>query len=70
MNCFNKKNQHVGNLQVVDRTSVDWDMDAVTKWCPKCGAVVVDKEYDCRVVGTYAKMRFPEVTRRALKNEN
>jgi hypothetical protein len=52
----------------MDRTSVDWDFDAVTYWCPKCGACAVYKEYDSRVVGDYAKMRFPEITRKALKN--
>jgi hypothetical protein len=52
----------------MDRTSVDWDFDAVTYWCPKCGACAVYKEYDGRVVGDYAKMRFPEITRKALKN--
>jgi predicted RNA-binding Zn-ribbon protein involved in translation (DUF1610 family) len=70
MGCFNDKNQHIGRLVELDRTSVDWDVDAVTRWCPECGAVVVDKEYDCRIVGYYAKMRFPEITRRALTNES
>jgi predicted RNA-binding Zn-ribbon protein involved in translation (DUF1610 family) len=68
MSCFNEKNQHIGKLVIMDRTSVDWDFDAVTYWCPKCGACAVYKEYDGRVVGDYAKMRFPEITRKALKN--
>jgi len=70
MSCFNEKNEHIGSLIELDRTSVTYDEDAVTRWCPKCGAVRVDHEYDCRIVGHYSKMRFPEITIKAVKNAN
>lgn len=42
--------------------------DAVVSWCPWCGAVVVDEEYDGRVnPGKYGRMRFPIVTARAIR---
>ena len=66
--CFNEKGQHIGRLVELDRTAVTYDDDAVTRWCPECGAVVVDHEYDCRIVGYYARMRFPNITRKGLKN--
>lgn len=35
--------------------------DAVVRWCPKCGAVVVDEDFDGRThPGAYMSMRFPE----------
>lgn len=37
-----------------------WNTESVVKWCPECGAVVVDTELDGRVVpGNVARMRFP-----------
>ncbi len=34
--------------------------DAVVRWCNKCGAVVVDEDYDGRThPGSYVAMRFP-----------
>jgi len=69
MSCFNEKNQHIGKLVEFDRTRVTEDEDAVTRWCPRCGACVVDHEVDNRVVGHYTKMRFPDITKRALKND-
>ena len=67
MNCFNEKNQHIGRLVELDRTAITQDEDAVTRWCAKCGACVVDHEIDCRLVGHYTKMHFPEITRKELK---
>jgi hypothetical protein len=33
----------------------------VIRWCPDCGAVVVDLEIDGRLVGHSTRMRFPEL---------
>jgi hypothetical protein len=68
--CFNSKNQHIGKLVELDRTAITYDEDVVTRWCPECGAVVVDHEYDCRIIGHYSKMRFPNITRRALNEKH
>jgi hypothetical protein len=68
MKCFNEKNQHIGPLKELDRTEITYDEDVVVKWCPQCGATVVDHEYDCRVVGNFTKMVFPAITRKALKD--
>lgn len=67
LKCFNEKNQHIGNLVVLDRTASGPNDNAVTKWCPLCGAVVVDHENDNRVVGQYSPMRFSQITRNCLK---
>jgi len=69
MNCYNEKNQHIGNLETLARFNIDGfnDKDAVVQWCPECGAVVIYKEYDCRMAGNYVKMKFPIITRKALK---
>jgi len=45
MSCFNEKNQHIGKLVEFDRTRVTEDEDAVTRWCPRCGACVVDHDF-------------------------
>lgn len=43
----------------------EYDGDAVAKWCPDCGAVVVDRVIDGRVSpGGIKKMRFPKSARR------
>jgi len=35
--------------------------DYVTRWCTKCGAIVIDLDYDGRTLpGEGMKMRFPE----------
>jgi valyl-tRNA synthetase len=44
------------------RSSNSYDVDAVVRWCPDCGAVVVDEEYDGRVLaGSIMKMAFPKM---------
>lgn len=35
--------------------------DKVVRWCPNCGAVVVDEDFEGRILpGRYTKMRFPK----------
>lgn len=67
MNCFNKKNQHIGKLETLISIDTGWNCEASIKWCPQCGAARVDRISDGRRFGDYVKMRFPEITRRALK---
>jgi valyl-tRNA synthetase len=48
-------------LVEVSRTNVTWDVVDVVRWCPDCGAIVVDVEIDGRVSpGEVMKMRFPK----------
>ena len=67
MSCFNKKNQHVGDLKTL-RSFTHLDTESVVRWCPKCGAVVIDREVDGRLMGSVVKMKFPDITKRALKS--
>jgi len=67
--CFNEKNQHIGKLERLVTVPCGWsgEADLVVNWCPACGAVVVDEEVDGRCMGYFVKMKFPEITRKALK---
>lgn len=68
MTCFNEKNQHIGKLEklITIPAELGYDVDAVVRWCKYCGAVVVDKEVDNRVMGRYVDMKFPNITKKAL----
>ena len=68
MACFDKNNKHIGKLKELNAFDLIWDCEASVKWCPKCGAVVIDRLVDGRRMGTYTDMHFPEITRKALKN--
>lgn len=68
MSCFDKNNKHIGKLETLDKFTINWDAEAVVRWCPRCGAVVIDKEYDGRIMGKYSEMQFPEITRKGLRN--
>lgn len=47
----------------ISRTGLSFDRDEVVRWCPKCGAVVVDMDYDNRTSpGYYKKIEYPEIT--------
>lgn len=67
MSCFNEKNQHIGNLDTLRRFT-HLDTESVVRWCSKCGAVVIDREVDGRRMGCVVNMKFPNITRKALKN--
>jgi hypothetical protein len=66
MKCFNDEKQHIGDLQTLFNFG-GIDTDRVLKWCPVCGAVVVDLMVDNRRMGTVVRMQFPEITKNALK---
>lgn len=61
MNCFNEKNEHIGSLIEIARFDGDDPIsESVVRWCPQCGAVVVDIECDGRIYpGRVRKMQFP-----------
>lgn len=45
-------------------TISDGFIDQVVRWCPDCGAIVVDEDCDNRVYpGACMKMRFPKLAR-------
>jgi hypothetical protein len=66
MTCFNEKNQHIGSLKVLRRFT-HLDTESVVRWCPECGAVVIDREVDGRSMGCIVDMKFPEITKNRLK---
>ena len=47
------------HLQEISRSS-DGFVDKVVRWCPDCGAIVIDMECDGRIYpGRYKKMMIP-----------
>lgn len=66
MTCFNKKHQHIGRLKTLIDIDTGWNCSASVRWCPRCGATVVDRISDGRIFGHYVNMQFPEIT----KNSN
>lgn len=48
----------------------NYDEENVVRWCPTCGAVVVDKEIDGRVFpGTIRKLQAPQLAINFAKNK-
>lgn len=49
-----------GPLKAIYWNGTD-DEAAVVRWCPQCGAVVVDTDFDGRTnPGAIMKMKFPQ----------
>lgn len=41
------------------------DEEKVVRWCPECGAVVVDMDYDNRTnAGYYKELQYPNITKK------
>jgi hypothetical protein len=60
MDCINTESKHIGPLTELRRISIDVMTDEVVRWCPTCGAVVVDTEVDGRLQrGSIVAMQFP-----------
>lgn len=60
LNCHTEKCGE-DSLVAIFSTPNGYDTDAVVRWCYKCGAVVVDVDYDGRIkIGGIMHMRFPE----------
>lgn len=52
-------------LKEIFRSGCEDDIQSVVRWCPDCGAVVVDGELDGRVrAGAVMPMRFPASAKR------
>jgi valyl-tRNA synthetase len=52
------------DLTVIARYDVGYRTEEVIKWCPDCGAIVIDSETDGRVnAGNVVPMRFPRKDR-------
>lgn len=50
------------DLIVIDSKTHDGMSIEVIRWCPNCGAIVIDKESDGRLnPGAIMKMRFPKL---------
>ena len=50
-------------FKVITSNSCGFDTEEVVRWCPKCGAIVVDMDYDNRTKpGYYKKIQYPEIT--------
>lgn len=66
INCQNGKHP----LKEISRTS-DGFTDKVIRWCPTCGALVIDMESDGRVYpGRYQKMQLPKLCKDKIHNNN
>ena len=66
MSCVYDKRDH--NLIVIDSRSRGYGCIAVTRWCIKCGGVVVDEDIDGRVApGSLMPMCFPQAALDAAK---
>lgn len=60
---YEKCKEGLHPLIEISRTS-DGFTDRVIRWCPDCGAVVIDMECDGRVyAGRYRKMTIPKISR-------
>lgn len=65
--CFNENNVHNRNYLIeLENYDVGWNTDHSIKWCPECGAIVIDKVSDNRL-SDHIKMKWPNVTKRKLK---
>lgn len=59
MQCI-KDQKHIGELRAIYRYC-DLDHEEIVRWCPNCGAIVVDADVDGRTSpGRISKMRFPK----------
>lgn len=57
-------------LREIARTS-DGFTDKVIRWCPVCGAIVIDMEVDGRVYpGRYQKMQLPKLCKDKIHNND
>jgi hypothetical protein len=55
-------------LREVSRTS-DGFVDRVVRWCPKCGAIVIDMESDGRTYpGRYLAMQLSDAGKKIVYN--
>ena len=57
-------------LEKIFTFSKNRDEDVAVNWCPECGAVVVDIEFDGRISpGAVVKMKVPRIAKELSKEE-
>lgn len=65
--CIDGDNVHHeidGSLIIMHtEPEIELGVDLVVRWCKICGACVVDKEVDGRLVGAVVEMKFPTYLR-------
>ncbi len=62
---FSKCRQGLHPFIVISRTIIGIDEEKVVRWCPECGAVVVDCDIDGRAnPGYYKKLEYPNITKK------
>lgn len=61
LKCMNDDNAHNPDYLIKIHESLKFPCsEEVVRWCPICGAIVVDTDYDGRTnPGQVMKMRFP-----------
>jgi len=65
MNCYGKAEPHP-LVEILRAGGGDWEASSVVRWCPRCGAIVVDYEFDGRVSpGAVEPMRFPSLIQKS-----
>ena len=64
MNNFTGCKKGLHPLKTILRIPQAFDTERVVRWCPECGAIVVDMDYDGRTKpGHYMKMQLPNITK-------
>lgn len=49
----------------ISSTTVGVDEEKVVRWCPECGAIVIDHDIDIRIMpGYYKKLTYPNITKK------
>lgn len=62
---FSKCQQGLHPFVKVASSTVGIDERKVVRWCPECGAIVVDCDMDGRTMpGYYLKLRYPNIVKK------
>ncbi len=70
--CYDEKNPKTHNgdyLEEIYRFGNEDHENYVVRWCPECGAVVIDEEMDNRMCGSAVPMKFPKTLSSILKDK-
>lgn len=55
--------------EAIYRVSKPYDEETVVRWCPLCGCIVIDVDYDNRTSpGAVMKIKCPQIYKDFLKN--
>lgn len=62
---FAKCRDGIHKFVKVMSVSIGIDEEKVVRWCPECGAIVVDNDIDGRIMpGYYQKLKYPNITKK------